>query len=75
MFKTIAVIGSAFLFTVLGIVAAGVLVMNRPADMRDNEGIWTAFMVLLPTAGGLVAGVVVGILAASFAPSSPNPPR
>ena len=71
MFKTIAVIVSAFLFTILGIVAAIVLVWNRPADMNDREGIWTSMMVLLPTAGGLVAGLVVGVIAASFAPSSP----
>lgn len=62
---------STFLFTMLGIVSAVVLVLNRPADLSDREGIWTSLMVLLPTAGGLVAGLVVGIIAASFAPSLP----
>ena len=71
MFKTIAVIVSTFLFTILGIVAASVLVLNRPVDMNDRDGIWTSLMVLLPTAGGLVAGLVVGVIAASFAPSMP----
>ena len=70
MFKTIAVIASTFLFTILGIAAAVVLVLNRPQDMQDRDGIWTALMVLLPTAGGFVAGAVVGLVAASLAPSS-----
>lgn len=70
MFKTIAVIASTFLFTILGIAAAVVLVLNRPQDLQDRDGIWTALMVLLPTTGGLIAGAVVGLLAASLAPSS-----
>jgi ABC-type molybdate transport system permease subunit len=75
MFKALTVIASAFLFTVLGIVASVVLVMNRPTDFQDREGVWTAIMVLLPTTGGFVAGVVVGLIAASLAPSPQTPPR
>ena len=72
MFKTIAVIASTFLFTVLGIAASVVLVLNRPQGLEDREGIWTAFMVMLPTAGGFVAGAIIGLVAASLAPSGPK---
>ncbi len=64
MFKTIAIITSSIFFTILGIIAGLVIVLNRPADFQDREGFITILMVLLPTAGGLLAGIVVGVLAA-----------
>ncbi|MGI8981822.1 MAG: hypothetical protein ACR2FY_21540 [Pirellulaceae bacterium] len=64
MFKTIAIITSSIIFTVLGIIAGLVIVLNRPSDSHDPEGWLTLLMVMLPTAGGLLAGIVVGVLAA-----------
>ena len=66
MFKTIAVIISAVIFTILGIIAGVIIVLNRPSEFQDREGIFTVLGVLLPTAGGLVAGLVVGMLAAAM---------
>ncbi len=70
MFKTIAIITSSIFFTILGIIAGLVIVLNRPADFRDSEGFITILMVMLPTAGGLLAGIVVGVLAAMMGGSA-----
>jgi hypothetical protein len=68
MLQMFAIIGCAIVFTVIGLGAGIAVVLNLPDDFRDHEGVATALMVLLPAAGGLVAGVVVGLIAASFSP-------
>jgi hypothetical protein len=55
VFKTIAIILSSIFFTILGIIAGVVIVLNRPADIHDPEGFITILMVMMPTACGLLA--------------------
>ena len=73
MFKTIAIIISSIIFTILGMITGLVIVLNRTADFQDREGFITVLMVLLPTAGGLLAGIVVGMLAAVIGGSAARP--
>ncbi|MBC7855193.1 MAG: hypothetical protein IAF94_17315 [Pirellulaceae bacterium] len=73
MFKTIAIIISSIVFTILGIIAGLVIVLNCPGDLHDNEGFITILMVMLPTAGGLLAGIVVGVMAAVLGGSAMRP--
>jgi hypothetical protein len=63
MGKSIVILASTALFTVLGIIAGTVVVLNLPKDLHDPEGFMRPMSVLCPAAGGLVAGVVVGIIA------------
>jgi hypothetical protein len=60
-------------FTVLGLMAGLVIVLNLPEGFHDPEGFITCLMVLGPTGGGVVAGVVVGLIAAAVGgPPSPR---
>ena len=72
MLRLFAVIGCAIVFTVLGLIAGLIIVVNRPIDMHDPEGMITVMMVLGPTAGGVISGVVVGLIAAGI--SGRHPP-
>ena len=63
MFKTIAVIASAAIFTIFGIVVGLIIVLNRPVVSTDGAAIATAWIVVLPTLGGSAVGLYVGLLA------------
>ena len=71
MLRMFAVMGCAIVFTVVGLLAGLILVLNRPQNIHDPEGFLTIMMVLGPTAGGVVAGIVVGLLAASVSGRQP----
>ena len=63
MARVIAIIVSAAIFTVLGMGAAALILLNRPAGFQDHVGFITTMMVLVPTVGGLVAGTALGFFA------------
>jgi hypothetical protein len=61
--KTIIILASAFVFTVLGLATGVAIMWNRSPDFRDHEGVATFFMIAVPTVGGLVAGTLLGLFA------------
>ena len=69
--RTVAIILSAVIFTIMGMLAGLMIVVNRPRNFSDPEGLITMAMVIVPTAGGLIAGVIVGIIAARMSDRGP----
>ena len=63
MFKTIAVIASTAIFTILGIIVGLGIMWTRPADFTDSTGLVTVWTVVLPTLGGSALGLFVASIA------------
>jgi hypothetical protein len=68
MARSILIVASTFLFTVLGLVTGIALLLTLPKDFYDPEGFQRGVMMMLPLAGGGVFGLIVGAIAASFWP-------
>jgi len=66
MGKTIVIVVATVVFTILGMLTGLVIVLNLPRELHDPEGIIRIMSVLAPTAGGLIAGVIVGVIAVSL---------
>jgi hypothetical protein len=66
MVKSIIILASTGFFTILGIAAGVVILLNRTKDFSDHEGFTTAMMVACPTAAGLVAGFLIGVAATAL---------
>jgi hypothetical protein len=66
MVRTILLIVCTVIFTILGIVVGTIILINRPSDFHDPEGFTTAFMLIAPTFGGLVAGFFIGLIAGTL---------
>jgi hypothetical protein len=62
MAKTIVIIASAFLFTVLGL-ATGIAVNLLKPDSSNSNAEFTVISTVLPTAGGALFGACVGAFA------------
>jgi hypothetical protein len=60
--KTIVVIASAFLFTVLGLSTGIAINLLRP-DSPDTAVVFTVFSMVAPTAAGALFGACVGAFA------------
>jgi hypothetical protein len=66
MGKPILVLISTFLFSVMGLLVGIAILWGLPKDYHDHQGVATALMVILPSLGGAVFGLFVGMTAASF---------
>jgi len=66
MGKPILVLISAFWFAVMGVLVSITILWGLPSDYHDHNGFPTVLMVTLPTLGGAVFGLFVGMTAASF---------
>ena len=66
MGKPILVLISTFLFTIMGLLVGTTILWGLPRDYHDHQGVATSLMVILPTLGGAIFGLLVGMTAASF---------
>jgi hypothetical protein len=62
MLRLAVIVVCPIVFTILGLAAGLAIVTNLPDNFHDSEGVATTLMVMCPTVGGFVAGLVVGLL-------------
>jgi ABC-type molybdate transport system permease subunit len=72
MARVIVILASAAIFTMLGMGAATLILLNRPPGFQDREGVITTMMVLGPTVGGLLAGTALGFFATLSLKTTPR---